>query len=107
MTIDLLNPQVQSTGNTAAAQKQARLVDGAQQFEAMLIGEMLKPMQFGEAPGADESTGGANDTLRGIGIEAMAKGIAKGGGFGLSRQIIRQVNAEHKQNDTKQSGTKV
>ena len=72
----------------------AKLKDAAQQFEAMLLGELLKPLQFGGAPGADEESGGANDTIRGFGTEAVAKAIAAGGGFGLGKQIVRQVTAE-------------
>ncbi len=79
-------------------QQQAKLVDGARQFEAMLLGEMLKPLHFGEAAGADDvdgdSSGGANDTLRSMGVEALTKSLASGQGFGLAKQIIQQVNRE-------------
>jgi flagellar protein FlgJ len=99
----MTTPPVLSTTSAIDQQRQAKLVDGAEKFEAMLLQEMLKPFQFGEAPGADESTGGANETIRSMGVQAVAEGIAKGGGFGLSRQIIRQVNAEHEAGSTKKS----
>jgi flagellar protein FlgJ len=81
----------------------AKVTDGAKQFEAMLLEQMLKPLQFGMAPGdADEAqSGGANGSLAGYATEALAKGIVQGGGFGLARQIERQVNAEEQR---KQSG---
>ena len=62
----------------------------------MLLQEMLKPLQFGAGPdeGGEESAGGAADTVRGFGTEAIAKAIASGGGFGIARQIVRQVGAE-------------
>lgn len=103
--------QTQSaTSLTAAkdARDQAKLRDAAQQFEAMMLGEMLKPLQFGGAPAADEEGGGgANDTIRSFGTEAVAKAVASHGGFGIARQIIRQVTAEREGREAEQSGTKV
>lgn len=87
--------------------KQAKLADSAQQFEGMLIQEMFKGLQFGSAPGDEESTGGANDTLRSMGTESFAKAIAQAGGFGLAKQVIRQVSAQHDLSETKQHSTKV
>ncbi len=90
--------------------KMSKLEDSAHQFEAMLIGQMMKPMQFGAAPGSDEdpdNSGGASDTIRSMGTEAMSKSIANSGGFGIAKQIIRQVTAEHTASETKQHSTKV
>jgi flagellar protein FlgJ len=98
-------------GGSMDAQKQAKLVDGAKQFEAMLLNEMLKPLKFGQAEAsdeaADETGGGQSDTIRGFATEAMSKAIANTGGFGLAKQIISQVTAEHKRQEEKKVGTKV
>jgi flagellar protein FlgJ len=98
-------------GGTIDAQKQAKLVDGAHQFEAMLLNEMLKPLKFGEAESsdlsADQPSGGANDTIRGFATEAIGKAIANKGGMGLAKQIISQVTAEHDRQAGKKVGTKV
>jgi flagellar protein FlgJ len=98
-------------GGSLDTQKQAKLVDGAHQFEAMLLNEMLKPLKFGEAESsdlsADETQGGASDTIRGYATEAIGKAIANKGGFGLAKQIISQVTAEHERETTKKVGTKV
>lgn len=82
------------SGGMDAVQR-AKLVDGAQQFEGMMLAQMLKPLQFGEAAGADESEGGANDTIRSMGVEALSKAIAQAGGVGIAKSVIRQVTAEH------------
>ncbi len=87
--------------------KQSKLADSAQQFEGMLIQEMFKGLHFGGAPGDDESTGGANETMRTMGTESFAKSIAKAGGFGLAKQVIRQVSAQQQLSETKQHSTKV
>ena len=99
-----------ATGAEAAAglRRHAQLADAAQQFEAMMLQEMLKPMR-GE--GDDEAAKGplaGGDTLAAFGTESVARAMARGGGFGLARQIIRQVSAEHQGGAKKDwSGTKV
>ena len=83
------------------AQKQAKLVDAAQQFEAMMLQEMLKPMRGGKDSwaGDDKSdSDSASDTISSLGTEAFAKAISKGGGFGIARQVISQVKLEHQRN---------
>src|ERR1700738_2943797 len=103
--------EISSQAATGAdAQKQAKLVDAAQQFEAMLMQEMLKPMQAGQDGwgGEQQNDDAAADTVRGFGTEAVAKAIAKGGGLGIARQVIGQVTLEHQRDsDRKMAGTKV
>jgi flagellar protein FlgJ len=92
-------------------QKQAKLVDAAQQFEAIMLQEMLKPMRGGQDSwGGDEKSDGdsASDTISTFGTEAFAKAISKAGGCGIARQIVSQVKLEHQKNSEKQtSSTKV
>ena len=91
-----------------ASKADPKLVDGARQFEAMMLQEMLKPLDFGSSPEeGGEHQGGAGESLRGFGMEAMAKAIATRGGFGVAREIIRQVTAEHEAAEQKKGGTKV
>jgi len=102
------------------ATKQAKLVQAAQQFEAMLLQEMLKPMRSGQdswggdgggsldSSGSLGSSDGSMDTISSFGTEAVAAAISKGGGFGIAKQVIRQVTLEHQQDTEKRSlGTKV
>ena len=102
------------------ATKQAKLVQAAQQFEAMLLQEMLKPMRSGQdswggdgggsldSSGSSDSSDGSMDTISSFGTEAVAAAISKGGGFGIAKQVIRQVTLEHQQDAEKRSlGTKV
>jgi peptidoglycan hydrolase FlgJ len=84
---------------TAEAQRQAKLVDAAQQFEATMLQELLKPMQHGQSSWGDEekSEDSASDTISGLGTEAIAKAISKSGGFGIARRVVEQVTQEHQQ----------
>jgi Rod binding domain-containing protein len=81
-------------------QKQAKLVDAAQQFEATMLQELLKPMQHGQDSwgGEEKSDDSASDTISSFGTEAIAKAISKGGGFGIAKQIVSKVTLEHQRN---------
>jgi flagellar protein FlgJ len=85
--------------------KQAKLVDAAQQFEATMLQELLKPMQRGQDSwgGEVKSEDSASDTISSLGTEAIAKTIAKGGGFGIAKQIVSKVTLEHQRTSEKRT----
>ncbi|MGH9597630.1 MAG: hypothetical protein ACRD3K_12615 [Edaphobacter sp.] len=89
--------------NAIESQKQAKLVDAAQQFEATLLQELLKPMQHGQDSwgGEVKSDDASTDTISSFGTEAVAKAISKGGGFGIAKQIVSKVTLEHQQHSEK------
>jgi peptidoglycan hydrolase FlgJ len=93
------------------SRRQAKLVDAAQQFEGMMLQEMLKPMRGGQDSwGGDEKNDedSAADTISSFGTEALAKSISEKGGFGIAKQVITQVMMEHQRSSEKKSyGTKV
>ena len=80
--------------------KTSKLADAAQEFEASMLQELLKPMQNGQNSwgGEDEGKDNSFDTIRGFGTEAVAKAISKGGGFGIAKQVISQVTLEGEKN---------
>src|ERR1700760_4553016 len=90
--------EITSQPATAAdVQKQAKLVDAAQQFEATMLQELLKPLQSGQSSWGGEESGEdtASNTISSFGTEAVAKAISKGGGFGIAKQIVSKVTLEH------------
>ncbi len=75
------------------AARHGKLVDAAQQFEAVFLQQMLKstaPDGQEQGAGQDDS-GGGSQTYSSFGTEAVAKAIASAGGLGVARQIVRQV----------------
>ena len=79
---------------TASAAEHRKLMDAAQQFEGMLLQEMLKPMKehgFCQEEGMrgwKEEGSGFADTLSSFGTEAVATAIAKGGGLGIAKRVV-------------------
>ena len=97
-------------GTTAATRDHAKLVEAAQQFEAMLLQQMLKPFQQTEAMNGgqeDGDGGGSASTLSSFGTEAVAKAISRGGGLGIARQIVQKVTAQKENALEKTHSTKV
>jgi flagellar protein FlgJ len=89
--------------------KNAKLLDAANQFESMLLQELLKPMRTGQDSWKyeEESDDRAADTISSFGTEALAKAISKNGGLGVATQVVRQVLVEQKNHsEMKDSGTK-
>jgi Rod binding domain-containing protein len=75
----------------------AKLTDATQQFEGMLLEEMLKPLRSGSQDGGEtgeEDSDGGTDTINSFGVEAVAKAISRSGGMGIARQILQQVTGE-------------
>ena len=86
---------------TAAPQDAARhkrLVDAAQQFEAMFLQQLMKPFQGSDQIGGDVdgdgSAGVQGGTMQGLATESMARAIASAGGLGVARQVVAQVERE-------------
>ena len=91
------------TGADAAKQiENGKLKDAAEQFEAIFMQELLKPMQTSSGDGMggkDEEASPGSDTLSSFGTEAVAKAIAKGGGLGIAKQIVQKVSLERSQHE--------
>lgn len=85
---------------TAGTVEHRKLTEAAQQFEGMLLQEMLKPLkEHGFCEGedrADEKDGGGGfaDTLSSFGTETVATAIAKAGGLGIAKRVVEQVEGE-------------
>jgi Rod binding domain-containing protein len=76
-----------------------KLSVAAQQFEGMLLQELLKPMrEHGFCQNDEEQTGdqgnSGGDTLSSFGTEVMATAIAKAGGLGIAQRVVAQVEGE-------------
>lgn len=94
---------VTANANTFALQRHLKLQDAAEKFEGMMLQELLKPMQegkggsfggFGGGFGSeDQDRDDSLDTMSSFGTEAVANAIAKAGGVGIAKQVMREVGA--------------
>lgn len=70
-----------------------KMVEAAKNFEALLIGQMLKSVR--EA-GADEDGDNASATMYDVADQQFSKLLANHGGLGLSRMIASGLQKESK-----------
>lgn len=83
-----------SAGITDAAQPKPKSVEGAaKQFEALLIGEMLRSVRESTADDDDESDN-TKQTMLDQADQQFAKVLANNGGLGMARMITAGLNKE-------------
>jgi len=70
-----------------------KITDAAQQFESLLIGQMLRSVR--EA-GAGDDEDNASATMYDVADQQFAQLLAKNGGLGLSQMIANGLNKESK-----------
>jgi hypothetical protein len=65
----------------------------AREFEAQLIGSVLKSLEktFASVPGQEATAG--EDDYNYLGTQALASAIAAGGGFGIAKLIARHLSS--------------
>ena len=63
----------------------------AHEFEAQLIGTVLESLEktFASVPGQDAIPG--QDDYNYLGTQALASGLAAGGGFGIAKMILEHL----------------
>jgi Rod binding domain-containing protein len=94
------NIQQSTHGDTV---RHTKLLHAAQQFEALMLNELLKPLGRSSAIGASEEDEEKNNVLGSFGVEAMAGALAKSGALGFANRIVHSMEDR----DTKESSNKV
>ena len=73
-----------------------RLVQAAQEFEAQMMKELLKPMAGQDAlTGEETETGGdsgASGALGEFASQALGQAISRNGGFGIANRILQELS---------------
>jgi flagellar protein FlgJ len=93
---------------TDPAARHAKLTHAAQQFEAVMLGELMKPLakSSGVIDGDGEQSGNA---MQGYGVEAMAGALARSGALGFAHRIVAAVERQSARNSSEinSNGSKV
>ncbi len=78
------------TLGTADAARHNKLVHAAEQFEAVLLGELMKPLSSNAAIG-EGSEDAASNPMQGFAVESMAGAMARSGALGLAEKMVAAV----------------
>lgn len=76
----------------SASVPETRLLQGAHEFEAQLMKELLRPMATGSSIGADESDAHSGDILGDFATEALGRALSARGGLGIATGVIRSLS---------------
>lgn len=78
---------------TSSATTQSRLVKAAHEFEAQMMGELLKPLTAGNGLDGEESdtASGSGGALGAFASESLGRGLSEHGGFGIATSIVKQL----------------
>lgn len=69
-----------------------KLVKAAQEFEGILISQILGNFQKGLSSLDGDSSSPAPDTLNSLAIQTLSEALARNGGLGLGPMIVRQLD---------------
>ena len=85
-------PTAASPGHTLTPAQIEQTRKSAQDFEAMALGEMLKPMFQTVDTSKGMFGGGRGEAAwRPLMVEEMAKMMAKGGGVGIAESVMKEM----------------
>jgi flagellar protein FlgJ len=86
-------PLPATPGNqTVTPEQMAKMRQSAQDFEAMALGEMLKPMFDTVDTSKGLFGGGVGEaTWKPMMVEEMAKSIAQNGGVGIANEVLQEM----------------
>jgi len=72
---------------------EAKLKAAAEQFEAMMLAFLLRPLEqtIASVPGNDGNQAGSQDYAS-MGTEALATALASGRGFGIARLLLDRLH---------------
>ncbi len=68
----------------------SRLIESAQEFEAQLMKELLRPMTGSDDE--DESRTGFAGALTDFAAEGLGRALSKSGGFGIAASIVHSLS---------------
>lgn len=78
-------------GDDGKTARHLRLVHAAQQFEAVMLGELMKPLSTSGAIGGDDPDKTQGNAMQGFGVESMAGALARSGALGFAKRIVAAV----------------
>ena len=91
MTGPLLSTPGAASLGTQEAPKPKNAADAAKQFEALMIGQMLRTARASVSSGEEDSTG---ETMFDLAGQQFAQMLANSGGFGLAKLITAGLKSK-------------
>ncbi len=87
-------PQAGAAPGTAQARSKdtpAKILDAARQFEALLIGQLMRGAQDEDGDGLGGEDGSSGAMMDDIGQQQFARALSQNGGLGLAKMIAESL----------------
>jgi Rod binding domain-containing protein len=84
-----------------------KLRKAAQEFEAILISELWEHCQSSFTSFSGETQSAGSNTLNSLALQAISLALAQGGGLGIARMLVRQLEPSLDGGLTGQTGSKI
>jgi len=84
-------PQTSLDGAAKESAIHKKLRQAAQEFEGMLITELMQNSNMGFSSLTGDAPTGGSDTLNSLAIQTLSSGLAAHGGMGIANMIVHQL----------------
>jgi Rod binding domain-containing protein len=85
------SPQVNSPGNQPESPAHKKLTKAAQEFEGMLISQLLGDFTSGLSSLTGDAPLAGSETLNSLAVQTLSTAMASRGGFGIGRMLVHQL----------------
>ena len=83
--------EVKSTGGRPETPAHKKLRKAAQDFEAILISQLLADFKMGSSSLTGDTPLAGSDTLNSLAIQALSTALANCGGLGIGQMLVHQL----------------
>jgi Rod binding domain-containing protein len=96
MNLPALDPSLLATGSAGAASPERpgpdpRLLKAAQEFEAVFIRQLLRPLEKAGETGGGGAVASGSGIYGSLMVSSMADSASRGGGIGLSQLVLEAL----------------
>jgi Rod binding domain-containing protein len=84
-------PGASSASGQPETSAHKRLRKAAQEFESILISQLLGKFDMGFSPLAGDSPTAGSETLNSLAVQTLSGAMASRGGFGIGKMLVHQL----------------
>jgi Rod binding domain-containing protein len=98
---------VNSAGSPAETAAHKKLRKAAQEFEGILISQLLGDFKMGSSSLTGDTPLAGSDTLNTLAIQALSAALARRGGLGIGQMLVHQLEPTLNRSQHNQEGGKI
>lgn len=84
-------PNTKQADGTAEAPAHRKLRQAAQEFEGILIGQLMSDFKLGSSSLGGDTPMAGSDTMNSLAIQSLSSALARRGGLGIAQMLVRKL----------------